>query len=97
MVACEILEHLERPVAALRSLRRTLHAHGRLFATVAVNLAQEDHIALFRTAAEGRALLEEAGLSVEREWLAPMAVTAFEEADRSRIFRKGNYIAVARA
>ena len=96
IVLCEILEHLENPEAALRNVRSALHAHGTLFATMAINIAQEDHVYLYRTPDEARAQVVRAGFTIVREFVTPVTVMPFAERDRERIFTKGNYVCCLR-
>lgn len=94
-ILCELLEHLEQPDQALAAVRGTLAPGGLLFCTMAVNLAQEDHIYLYRTADEARQQVLRAGFTIVQEKLAPAVVRPFTEAQRAQIFKKGNYICVA--
>ncbi|MHC4952285.1 MAG: class I SAM-dependent methyltransferase [Planctomycetota bacterium] len=93
-VLCELLEHLEDPAHALRNLCRVLHPQGRGFVTMAINLAQEDHVHLYRGPDDARRQIREAGLRVVEELLAPVSVFPFEDAQRAEVFRRGNYVAV---
>ena len=96
VVLCEVLEHLEQPAHAIRNLARALAPGGHMFLTMAINLAQEDHIYLYRSIDEARQQVTAQGLEIEREWITPVTVRAFQEVDRARIFRKGNFVCVAR-
>lgn len=96
VVLCELLEHLERPDRALRSIAGALHPQGRAFLTMAVNLAQEDHVYLYRGADEAREQVRAAGLEIESEFLAPVSVFPFDEDERQELFKKGNYLCTAR-
>jgi len=95
IVLCELLEHLEAPDRAIASVGKALHPDGHAFLTMAVNIAQEDHIFLYQSPGEARRQVEESGLLVLQEWLAPVTVLPFAEEDREKIFRRGNYICVA--
>jgi len=86
IVACEILEHLPDPAGALREWREKLR--GRMFLTMAVNIAQEDHVYLWRNLEECRTELRE--FEVVDEW--SVAQSAWPGAE----FRRGNYIAVVK-
>ena len=66
VVASEILEHLEDPGAALRFLRSAIADGGRIFVNVPINSPSPDHLTLFSTPDEVVALVEGAGLRVER-------------------------------
>jgi SAM-dependent methyltransferase len=95
IVLCELLEHLEDPATALRNLRCVLHDKGRIFLTMAVNIAQEDHLFLYSSAQQARQQVLDCGLKIVKEMLAPVVMLPFEEAEREELFQKGNYICVA--
>jgi SAM-dependent methyltransferase len=61
VILCEVLEHLDDPALALRAMRTVLHREGLLFCTMAVNIAQEDHVYLYRSADEARDKVMECG------------------------------------
>lgn len=93
LLACEVLEHLPDPLNALRSMREYLTAEGRIFATMAVNIAQEDHIFWYPDLASCRMQAEAAGLRIVEEWITPQT-TLPPPPDRTRKFHRGNYVAV---
>jgi SAM-dependent methyltransferase len=95
VILCELLEHLDDPKAALRSVRKVLHRHGLLFCTMAVNIAQEDHVYVYRSAEQARTQILECGFEVVRELLAPVIILPFSETQRGELFKKGNYICIA--
>jgi len=94
IVLCEILEHLEDPESALRNMRAALHPQGLMFATMAINMAQEDHLHVYRSKEDARIQIERANLTIHREFVTPAVVMPFAEKDRERIFTKGNYVCV---
>lgn len=63
----EVLEHVEDPVALLARLHDLLNDGGRLFLTTPTNAPAIDHIHLFRNAEEVRAVIGQAGWSVQEE------------------------------
>jgi 2-polyprenyl-3-methyl-5-hydroxy-6-metoxy-1,4-benzoquinol methylase len=65
IVISEVLEHLEAPDRALGFLRDALKDDGRIFINVPLNSPSPDHIYLFETPEEVRALVERAGLKVD--------------------------------
>lgn len=69
IVISEVLEHLEQPQAALRFLREALAPDGRIFINVPLNSPSPDHIYLFATPDDVHALVQDAGLTIEREEL----------------------------
>jgi len=94
IVLCEVLEHLPNPLQSLRSVREYLAPGGRAFVTMAVNIAQEDHIFLYPDADSCRLQVREAGLKIVSEWVTSQT-TLPPPADREAAFRRGNYVAVA--
>ena len=95
VIMCELCEHLRDPAKALTSMREYLKDDGRAFVTMAINIAQEDHIFLYPTIDACRTQLADSGLRTVSEWIAPQAVFALP-ANREKDFKKGNYIAVVR-
>ncbi len=66
VVISEVLEHLETPASALRFLRSAISEGGRIFINVPINSPSPDHLYLFSSPGEVVALVEGAGLRVER-------------------------------
>jgi SAM-dependent methyltransferase len=95
VVVCELLEHLEDPAGALRTLRNILHENGQIFLTMAVNIAQEDHVFLYSSADQARQQVLECGYRIVRERLTPAVMLPFDETEREKLFKKGNYVCVA--
>lgn len=96
VLLCELLEHLDDPELALRSVRGVVHAQGHLFCTMAVNIAQEDHVYLCRSVEEARAQVVRCGFEIVSESLAPVVILPFPEEKRAQLFKKGNYLCVAK-
>lgn len=65
IVISEVVEHLETPAVALRFLRQAIANGGRLFVNVPLNSPSPDHIYLFSEPDEVRAMVEDAGFTVE--------------------------------
>jgi len=97
IILCELLEHLDNPQLALESARSALSKDGLLFCTMAVNIAQEDHVYLYTSPEQARAQVVESGFEIVEELVAPVVVLPFAESARARLFKKGNYICSARA
>jgi SAM-dependent methyltransferase len=95
IVCCELLEHLDDPASALRAIRACLRPDGRAFVTMAVNIAQEDHVFLYPDIASCRAQIADSGLACVSEWIAPRTAMS-DMKDREKGFKSGNYIAVTR-
>ena len=93
VILCEVLEHLPEPAQALATLGGCLKNGGRMFVTMAINMAQEDHIFLYPDIASCRRQIRESGLGVHREWIAPQTIR-FPPPNREIGFKKGNYIAI---
>jgi SAM-dependent methyltransferase len=66
LVCVEVLEHLDNPVAFLRSLRRNLVTGGHAFITAALNAAHADHVYLYRNSHEVLSHLLDAGFTLEQ-------------------------------
>jgi 2-polyprenyl-3-methyl-5-hydroxy-6-metoxy-1,4-benzoquinol methylase len=66
VVISEVLEHLETPEHALRFLGSAISDKGRIFINVPINSPSPDHLYLFSSPEEVVALIEQAGLCVER-------------------------------
>ena len=82
VVFSEVLEHLEDPSAALKSISALLAPGGRAFINAPVNSPAPDHLALFRSPEEIIKIVEDAGLRVESTLLAPTAGSSLERARR---------------
>jgi 2-polyprenyl-3-methyl-5-hydroxy-6-metoxy-1,4-benzoquinol methylase len=96
LVLCELLEHLGDPATALAAVRDCLAPGAPAFVTMAINIAQEDHVYLYPDISSCRAQLATARLRTLAEWITPQT-TLPPAADRERSFRKGNYVAVVAA
>lgn len=59
IICGELLEHLEDPVALLRRLRALIAERGKLFVTTAIWAASIDHIYLYESVDDARAMLSE--------------------------------------
>lgn len=73
IVISEVLEHLEKPLAALTAVARHLRADGLMFINVPINSPAPDHIYLLRTPEEAAALVRSAGLEIIEESAEPMS------------------------
>lgn len=93
IVLSEVLEHLADPAQTLGTLRDCLREDGRMFATMAINIAQEDHVFLYPTINSCREQIQNCGLVAAREWISPQTIFTVPD-DREDGFNRGNYIAV---
>lgn len=80
LLCVEVLEHLEDPVAFLRGLRSILAPGGKAFVTTALNAPHDDHIFLYRTAAEVCDQFLEVGFEIEGYFCSPAGKPAFRGA-----------------
>jgi SAM-dependent methyltransferase len=95
LILCEVLEHLPNPARALANVRNCLAEDGHAFLTMAVNIAQEDHIFLYEDLECCQRQIRDAGLEIVREWITPQTavIPPADPANRAIGFRKGNYVA----
>jgi trans-aconitate methyltransferase len=93
VVLCEVLEHLPAPALSLLTLREYLKNTGLMFVTMAINIAQEDHIFLYDSVDSCRLQIQQSGFKVLKELISPQSVFALPE-NREKGFKKGNYVAV---
>jgi SAM-dependent methyltransferase len=96
VILCELLEHLDDPARALRAMREVLHPEGMLFCTMAVRIAQEDHVYLYHSVDEARDQVLECGFEIVDETLAPVVILPFASTKRAAVFEKGNYVCIAK-
>lgn len=94
IVISEVLEHLETPDVALRFLRNAIAGSGRIFINVPINSPSPDHIFLFSSPDEVRALVEAAGFRVESLELFATQGRKIESALANRISVSAGVIAV---
>ncbi|MFC1749792.1 class I SAM-dependent methyltransferase [Pseudomonadota bacterium] len=95
IIFCEILEHLLDPLMALKSLKRALKPKGYIFLTMAVNIAQEDHIYWYPDIKACRLQIADAGLSIVGEKISPVTREVIPKSrNREVSFASGNYIAL---
>ncbi len=73
VVISEVLEHLEAPDVALKSLHHAMRKNGRIFINVPINAPAPDHIYLWRSTEEFAALVRECGFIIEQENYLPIA------------------------
>jgi 2-polyprenyl-3-methyl-5-hydroxy-6-metoxy-1,4-benzoquinol methylase len=80
VVFSEVLEHLETPELALRSIRALLRPNGRVYINVPINSPAPDHVFLLRSPEEAIAFIEAQGFKVERSGLFPATNYSLEAA-----------------
>jgi 2-polyprenyl-3-methyl-5-hydroxy-6-metoxy-1,4-benzoquinol methylase len=83
IVMSEILEHVEDPVAALRSAARSLRPGGRIWINVPANSPSPDHIFLVNSPAHAEEIVRDAGLDVVASAAYPMMGASLEKAARN--------------
>lgn len=80
VVVSEVLEHLEKPLEALKSLRQCMRPGGRIWVNMPVNSPAPDHLYLLRTPEEMLDLMTDAGLTIEQYRFFPMTGVTLERA-----------------
>lgn len=94
IVFSEVLEHLEKPLDALRILHGLLAEGGRLFINAPVNSPAPDHIYLFSTPEDVVAMAEEAGFRIEKTFFAPATGNSLERCRKKNLNISAAVIAV---
>jgi len=84
-VISEVLEHLERPEAAVASLHAALKPGGRIFINAPVNSPAPDHIFLWSTHDELVAMIAAQGFEIEDVRLFPVTGATLEKALRKQL------------
>jgi 2-polyprenyl-3-methyl-5-hydroxy-6-metoxy-1,4-benzoquinol methylase len=84
IVISEVLEHLEDPYLALRSLSPWLRPGGRIWINVPINCPAPDHIYQFHNIAETHELVRECGFEIEDHDAFPMSGMTLEDALREK-------------
>jgi 2-polyprenyl-3-methyl-5-hydroxy-6-metoxy-1,4-benzoquinol methylase len=81
-VISEVLEHLEAPDRALRSLHAALKPGGRVFINVPINSPAPDHIYLWRSIEEIRDFVRAQGFEIDAFETFPVTGATIEKAIR---------------
>jgi 2-polyprenyl-3-methyl-5-hydroxy-6-metoxy-1,4-benzoquinol methylase len=84
-VISEVLEHLERPELALRSLHAALRPGGRIFINAPINSPAPDHIYLWETSESLVQMIEAQGFVCEETRLFPVTGATIENAVRKQL------------
>jgi 2-polyprenyl-3-methyl-5-hydroxy-6-metoxy-1,4-benzoquinol methylase len=82
-VISEVLEHLERPDKALRSLHSALKHGGRIFINAPINSPAPDHIYLWRSTDEFTRFVEDQGFRIDSADFLPVTGATLERAVRN--------------
>lgn len=85
VVLSEVLEHVEDPKQALRSVRGLLRDDGLLFVNVPINSPSPDHLYLMKSIEDARALLEETGFAIVDQGVFPSQGAPIEKALRNQM------------
>ena len=80
----EVLEHLESPEHVLRKLNISLADRGRFFISTCANSPAVDHLYLFNTIDEIRAMFGRCGFLVETEAALPINNYSLEKAEAKK-------------
>lgn len=85
IVASEVLEHLEQPLDALKSLYSCLAPRGRILVNMPANSPSPDHLYLIREPEETLDLMTAAGFSIVESRLFPMAGYTLEQCRKHKL------------
>jgi 2-polyprenyl-3-methyl-5-hydroxy-6-metoxy-1,4-benzoquinol methylase len=78
IVMAEVLEHVEDPAFLLREAVAHAHPHTLVFLSTVVNIEAIDHLYLYRSLEEVRAMLADCGLAIIDELDMPLEFAAAE-------------------
>lgn len=92
-VISEVLEHLERPDLALRSLWAALRPGGRIFIHVPINSPAPDHIYLWRSTQELAKFVEDQGFRIDVAHDFPVTGYTLKRAVKYKVSISGVLIA----
>jgi SAM-dependent methyltransferase len=84
-IISEVLEHLEQPDVALRTLHDSLRRGGSIFVNIPINSPAPDHIFLWTRPEEVIDLINSTGFSVRETHLLPMTGYRIEDALKRRL------------
>lgn len=85
VVVSELLEHLEDPLRALKSLYRALKPGGRILVNMPANSPAPDHLYLIDKTDEMLDLMREAGFAIEKQALFPMTGYSLERCVKDKL------------
>ena len=85
VVMGEVLEHVEDPRSFVRRVRELVKPGGTAYITTCANSPAVDHIFLFRSADEIRALCESEGLTAVDMLALPYVGTTVAESERQKL------------
>ena len=84
-VISEVLEHLERPEIALKTLLASLRPGGRIFINAPVNSPAPDHIYLWRDTEEFEKFVTDQGFEIEQAWHFPVTGASLDRAKKKQL------------
>lgn len=90
-ICCEVLEHVDDPVALLTNFRARIHTGRNAFVSTVANMEAEDHVFLFHDADDIRATIGAAGFTVVDDQPLPLPSSA------AMVPEPLNYSAIVRA
>jgi 2-polyprenyl-3-methyl-5-hydroxy-6-metoxy-1,4-benzoquinol methylase len=85
IVVSEVLEHLERPLDALKNLYHCLVPGGRILVNMPANSPSPDHLYLLREPEETLDLMKAGGFEVQDYRLLPMAGYSLEQCRKHKL------------
>jgi 2-polyprenyl-3-methyl-5-hydroxy-6-metoxy-1,4-benzoquinol methylase len=85
VVLAEVLEHLEDPVSALKSVARHMAPQASLWIHVPINSPAPDHLYLLKTPEEAVDLVSAGGFTVTQSAFYPMSGSTLEKAKKHQL------------
>jgi 2-polyprenyl-3-methyl-5-hydroxy-6-metoxy-1,4-benzoquinol methylase len=85
IVFSEVLEHVEKPLVALKTLHHLTKPGGLIWVNVPANAPAPDHIFLLRDPADAAGLVKEAGFDVAGTAMFPQAGISADRAIRQQL------------
>jgi 2-polyprenyl-3-methyl-5-hydroxy-6-metoxy-1,4-benzoquinol methylase len=85
IVASEVLEHLEKPLEALKNLHSCLAPSGRILVNMPANSPSPDHLYLIREPEETLDLMTAAGFVIIESQLFPMAGYTLDQCRKHKL------------
>ncbi len=81
----EVLEHVEKPDAFMREIRRIAKDDAYVFVTTCINAPAIDHIYLFETTEEIEEMFNQCGFEIDKELIVPYEGKSLEETKKLKL------------
>jgi len=92
IVACELLEHVDEPAGVLAHIHSSLNPGGKAFVTMALNIAQEDHVFWYISTTQCIEQIHAAGFEILESEFIPVRATPNARVETGA--PRGNYAAI---